>query len=912
MTKMLDIHVVSHTHWDREWYLTHEQFRFRLVALVDRLLDLLDADPAYKYFHLDGQTIVLEDYLEIRPEQETRLRQAIAAGRILIGPWYVMPDEFLVSGESLVRNLVRGHRISREFGAPMPVGYLPDLFGHVGQMPQIWRQFGLDNTILWRGFGGLHAEYWWEAPDGSRVLMMHLPPEGYCNATRLVFDPGAMMTRAADKIAYERGRTRTGQALLMNGVDHVEPHAAIPALIEKLSAIPDQRARHSTLPEYVAAVRSAVETERLDLETVVGELRTGTDYANLLPGVLSARVYLKQQNAHVQTLLESYAEPLALFASLVGARYPSGELRHAWKTLLQNHPHDSICGCSIDAVHDENMTRFARARQVGDAVVESALDVIADSVQPAPPGTIRAVVVNPDATTRHQVVEAFIDLPVDSAEPWRLVDAQALDRPVTFWPREAAITEVAGPDGQRVEFQVLGEEVLVTHVMSRYETPWALNVRRVHVLWWASSLPPCGYAAFDLKIDARAAAPQVPQYASSYGRRLVTAGERFAENELLRLSVNDDGTLDVTDKATGVTYHRAAALEDAGDVGDEYNYCPPASDRRVTNAEARVVAASRVTAGPLRATIRVDLELPLPIAAGADRRQRASETVTVPVSVAATLDAGSPRVTLAVSVDNRARDHRLRILFPTAAEAVATARADTAFDIVTRPARLAVPATIKNESPVSSAPLISLVDAGDATTGATVIAKGLMEYEIAGDPPLIAITLIRAVGDLSRNDLATRPSGHAGPPVATPAAQCLGSHRFEMAFEPHGPAPAAGALLASARAHTIPPRVVTARHPAGTGSTMRSFLDVERRAGDLVLSALKQAEERSTMIVRLFNPDNEEAQAVIQMNLPLVQAFAVNLLEERQENLSVEDDAVSVRLKPRQIQTIELVHSSLT
>src|SRR5437763_136072 len=132
---MLDIHVVSHTHWDREWYLTREQFRLRLVALVDRLLDLLDNEPAYKYFHLDGQTIVLEDYLEIRPEQHARLRRAIASGRILIGPWYVMPDEFLVSGESIVRNLARGHRIAREFASPMPVGYLPDVFGHVAQMP---------------------------------------------------------------------------------------------------------------------------------------------------------------------------------------------------------------------------------------------------------------------------------------------------------------------------------------------------------------------------------------------------------------------------------------------------------------------------------------------------------------------------------------------------------------------------------------------------------------------------------------------------------------------------------------------------------------------------------------------------------------------------------------------------------
>jgi mannosylglycerate hydrolase len=935
---MLNIHDVSHTPWDRERYLTHEPFRFRLVTLVDRLLDLLDADPNYKYFHLDGQTIVLEDYLEIRPEQEPRLRKAIETGRILIGPWYVMPDEFLVSGESLVRNLLRGHRISREFGTPMPVGYLPDLFGHVGQMPQIWRQFGLDNTILWRGFGGAQAAYWWDAPDGSRLLMMHLPPEGYCNATRIVFDPDAMMARAKEKVEFERARTRTGQALLMNGVDHVEPHTAIPSLVERLSAIPGQRAIHSTLPDYVAAVRAAVEHERPDLETIVGELRSGTDYANLLPGVLSARVYLKQENAHVQTLLESYAEPLSVMASKVAQgfspafSYPAGQLRHAWKTLLQNHPHDSICGCSIDAVHEENMTRFARARQVGDAVVDMALDAIADSVPtPVAPGIIRAVVVNTDAIERAQVVDAFIDLPIDSAEPWRIVDAQALDRPVAFWPREVTVTGVTGPDGHGVEFQILGEDMLVTHVMSRYETPWALNVRRLHLLWWAPALPPCGYAAFDIAIGAAG------EHAAAR-RRLVSGGDKYAENERIKISVNHDGTFEVSDKASGVTYHRVASIEDVGDVGDEYNYSPPASDHRVTSADARVTGISRLGGGPLRAGLRVNLDLPLPRSASADRSGRSSDSVTTPVTIEATLDAGSPRVAFAVSVDNRAADHRLRLLFPTGATSVETARADTAFDVITRPARIAVPDTIRNESPVRSMPMISVVDAGDAGTGATVIGKGLMEYEIVGEittdnaehselaekatigsadsvgsalivvrGPAIAITLIRAVGDLSRNDLATRPSGHAGPPVATPAAQCLGLQRFELAFEPHGAAPLAGELMASARAQNIPPRVTTARRPGGAGPLTRSFLRIERVAGDVVLSALKQAEDRPGTIVRLFNPGDEEAHVIVGLDVPIAQAFAVNFLEERQGALAVEKDGVALRLNPKQIQTVELV-----
>src|SRR5918999_1235902 len=381
----MPIHVISHTHWDREWYLTYEQFRLRLVGLVDRLLDLMEQRPDYEYFHLDGQTIVLEDYLELRPRQEGRLRALIAQGRILIGPWYDMPDEFLVSGESLVRTLALGHRISRRFGTPMPVGYLPDLFGHVGQMPQILRQFALDNAILWRGFGGKKAEYWWQAPDGSRVLMMHLPPEGYCNATRVHLNPDLMVERKDKLIESEALRTAVGEVLLMNGVDHVEPHPIIPRLARELTKHLHTPGRHSTLPAYVGAVRSAVTEHSVGetLEVIEGELRDGEDYANLLPGVFSARVYLKQANTRVQTLLEKFAEPLASFAWMLGARYPVEELGYAWKTLLQNHPHDSICGCSIDAVHEENMTRFARAQQVAEGVADQAADVIARAVPAA-------------------------------------------------------------------------------------------------------------------------------------------------------------------------------------------------------------------------------------------------------------------------------------------------------------------------------------------------------------------------------------------------------------------------------------------------------------------------------------------------------------------------------------------------
>ena len=898
----MHVHIVSHTHWDREWYLTREQFRLRLVALVDRLLDLMESHPDYAYFHLDGQTIVLEDYLELRPHQEPRLKKLIADGRILIGPWYDMPDEFLVSGESLVRNLALGHRISRRFGVPMPVGYLPDLFGHVGQMPQIWRQFGIDNTILWRGFGGRRAEYWWEAPDGSRVLMMHLPPEGYCNATRVHFKPGLMVERATKAVQAEAARTSAGQVLLMNGVDHVEPHAVIPELTRQLAAALGADVTHSTLPAYVGAVRSAVERNGGGLEIVRGELRGGEEYANLLPGVLSARVYIKQANARVQTLLEKRAEPLAAFAAMLGARYPAEELRYAWKTLLENHPHDSICGCSIDPVHEENMTRFARAEQVARSVADEAAAVIARAVPAAADGALRLVAINTTGVPFSGTIDAILDLPYESDEPKRRVDPEALDAPVRFWPVDARVTSVTAANARTAAFQVIGEEFLTTFVMSRYETPWALRTRRIRLAWHAD-VPACGYAAFDVGLSAAAAAP--PAGAT------LRVSERSAENAFVRLSINDDGSVDVVDRRTGTRFTRCGELEDAGDVGDEYNYSPPASDRRVASAHATDVRIARLHGGPVRAAFRIDLTLPLPASASNDRLSRSVETMPTPVSLVVTLDAGSPRIGWELAVDNHARDHRLRLLFPVGADSIAEVRAETAFGAVRRPARRDVPAEVRNELPVSYAPTISFTEAGDDRAGAVLFGEGLMEYEaIPGEdgllPARLALTLLRCVGFLSRDDLVTRPSGHAGPGLPTPGAQCPGRHTFRVAFEPRGDVPPASALFFRAAGFVAPPLVVPAAGPAGPPPAGRAFLQVETARGAAVLSACCRGEERQGLIVRLFNPDDRPAVARLSTARVVSDAFRVDFLENRLEELEVRHGAVEVPLGPHRIATIEL------
>jgi alpha-mannosidase len=877
------VHVISHTHWDREWYLTREDYRLRLIDLVDEVLDRMDRDDKFTFFHLDGQTIVLEDYLEVRPDQKERLRRRIGGGRLLVGPWYVMPDMFLVSGEALVRNLALGHRIAESFGGVMRAGYTPDPFGHVAQMPQILAGFGLDNAILWRGFGGPRSEYIWEGHDGTRALMLHFPREGYCNAFRLpLLPPSRRSKEAAEVVERERSRSAVGSVLLMAGIDHTEPHPELLTLIGEIGANEGVAAALSTLPAYVDGVRAAVTAREIALEVVHGELRAGEDYSNLLPGVLSARTYLKKSNVRAQALLEKVVEPLALFAWLAGEPHPTGVIAYAWKTLIENHPHDSICGCSIDEVHDENDTRFARVLQAAEGQKTRSLRALARRVEPAPESSIRFLVVNTD-------IHSF-DGPVDAA----------FDAPLAFFPRGSGIVSIRDPDGRAIPFQEVRREERIEQWTSRVELPLAVRVERVH-LACSVSLPPAGFVAFDAQVGPR------PAVATS-----ARPSERSIENDLLRIEANDDGTLHVLDKRSGASYVNVLELEDVGDVGDEYNFSPPANDARQTTRGARRAAVRVTVAGPRRSALRIALALEVPRSASADRRGRSAETATVEAVIEVELSQGSPVVACRVKVTNRASDHRLRLLFPTGARAVTESRADTAFGVVRRAAQRFVPTAAIPELPVNAAPLQSFVDAGDQTRGMTVLSEGLMEYEVlatASDTATIGLTVLRSVGWLSREDLATR-RGNAGPSLETPGAQCLDAYEFRFAFAPRAEPPTESALCELGRNFLSPPSVVVGTNGVRGDSTLgrrHSFLSAEcEPKAALALSALKKADERDSVVLRVFNPGERPIETRVTTDRGLTTAFRTNLREQGQQSVAVRDGHAVLTLGPRKIVTLEL------
>ena len=393
------VNVVPHTHWDREWYSPFRSFQLRLVDFVDKLLQLVESDASYSSFLFDGQMAAVDDYLEIRPENESRLRHLGAQGRISFGPWYVLMDEFLVSGETIVRNLQLGLERAAGFGGAMEVGYLPDMFGHVGQMPQILCAAGFSDAVVWRGVPSVidKTAFDWAAPDGSTVRAEYLP-NGY-SAGGSVGDDAKAFVRRLEAFAEEYAGFLLGTGgpiLFPNGADHQEPQPWLGRVVAEANELQDR------FEIVISSLPAALEgSPRAGLPHWQGELRSGAR-ANVLMGVASNRVDVKQAAARAERSLERTAEPLAALL-MAPARYPRSVLQIAWRELVRNSAHDSICACSHDEVDAAVLNRYAEATRLAEGVTERALGKLASSLsEPC------HVAVNPSARSRSGVVELVL------------------------------------------------------------------------------------------------------------------------------------------------------------------------------------------------------------------------------------------------------------------------------------------------------------------------------------------------------------------------------------------------------------------------------------------------------------------------------------------------------------------------
>jgi mannosylglycerate hydrolase len=764
------VFVIPHTHWDREWYERFEGYRARLVPMVSRLLDLLERDPEFRSFTFDGQTIAIQDHLEKRPADRPRVEALVRADRLLIGPWHVLADLLLVSGESILRNLQEGLRSSGELGRAARVAYVADPFGHPAQLPQILRGFGYDTYVFARGMGdegeSVGSEFMWESPSGDRVRAAHLV-DHYSNALPLVGppdeDPAALRRRVAAKTARILDRVTpyaNGDVVLfMVGDDHVDAYARLPEAVERMhDAFPNVTARIGSLEEYAAVMPPL-------RHLVSGEIASGR-YRPILRGVNSTRVWIKQENVACERLLVERCEPLD---ALTGGTARQ-ELRDLWRTLLQNHPHDSICGCSIDAVHDVDMApRFAYVRERGEALAERLAARLAGS------GTIPMV---------------WDPLP---------------------WSRDSVV-EIDG---------------LPTRIRSD---------------------------GVGLSPIARSAASPVR-----------ADGDSAIENEHLRVEVEADGSFAIVDRATGERGGRQNTLISEGDRGDEYTYSyagPTVDTRGVSGTRTATVNGDR-------ATVTVALAMRLPAGLRADRLARSPELVDCPVRVTVSLDAGARRVDVTVAFENRAKDHRLRVLCETGTKAL-THRAGAAFALLERSNRFDVRKRWI-EPPTADACAHDLVAVWGGTKGLAVGVDGLREYSVLHDGGTIAVTLLRAVGFLSRGDLPER-RGHAGPELETPSAQCLGLREYRYAVVPLDAEEDLKRAARGIREWLSPPLVT-----AGDGRARR-FVSFDGADPLLNLSSLRAAPDGS-LVLRLANPAGEPADGAIRFSRAIRASRAVDLRE---------------------------------
>ena len=861
------VHYVLSTHWDREWYQTFQDYRYRLVRLLDRIIAGWERDELRGPFQTDGQAIMLDDYLEVRPERRSLVERFASEGKFVIGPWYVLPDEFLVSGESLVRNIALGRKLARQFGGqPSNAGFLCDMFGHNSQMPQIFAGFGITGGFIWRGVNIIDQRMMrWRGADGTELPCYRFGHNGYCSfASEARYardpqpepDPELLRERLEAYLVTEGMETQTGPMLAFDGGDHMEwDRAAYAVIAERLGQPRDGfEVVHTSLDAYLAEMALLAG----EITAVVeGELREPgffpgvIDSQWLIPGVGSSRVWIKQANAACQAVLCQWAEPFSALANrAVNAEYPQGYLDVAWKWLLMNHPHDSICGCSIDAVHEDMKFRFAQTEQIGNRLTTEATRKLAASVQgDVAANEVRVTVFNPLPMLFDGVADLCLEIP----PAWPLFNFNM----GAFQPTPAF--RIFGPDGAELAYQRLGQAT----DRSRFRTygvsfPKGHQVTEVPVAL-RLSIPALGYTTLTLRAGEEGQPtrhPAVPGLATS---------ERSMANDRVSVTVEPNGTLTLLDKRTGRSYSRLLTFEDRADIGDGWNHGVALNDQIFASTACRASVAL-VHNGPELATFRVRTVMELPDEFDFRQMVRTEQWTALVIDSLVTLRAGAEHVEVETTVHNVVKDHRLRVLFPTGAQAD-TYLADMQFDVVERPIALRADNHLYREPEIEAKPQQTWTAVFDKTGGLAVISTGLLESAVSDLPERpIGLTLFRATRRTVMTD-------------GEPNGQLQGDLRFRYWIAPLAGEPDRAALCqlgqrleGGLRAVYLAPddiiqQKVQSGDPYGDPDWRATvlpptagFLDV---SGPAVVTSLRQTE--AGVELRMFNPDATAGRAVVKL-----------------------------------------------
>ena len=832
------VHITPHMHWDREWYFTTEESRILLVNNMEEILTRLEQDAEYKYYVLDGQTAILEDYFAVKPENRSRVKALVAAGKLIIGPWYTQTDTTIVAGESIVRNLMYGMRDCLAFGEPMKIGYLPDSFGMSGQLPHIYNGFGITRAMFWRGCSERHGsdktEFLWRSVDGSEVVAQVLPL-GYAIGKYLPEDEAGLRQRLDSYFTVLENASVTKEILLPNGHDQMPLQQNIFAVMAKLREIYPQR-------EFVMSrfeeVFNHIERLRDVLATLTGEFNDGK-YMRVHRTIGSTRMDIKIAHARIENKIVNLLEPLATLAWTLGFEYQHGLLEKMWKEILKNHAHDSIGCCCSDKVHREIMSRFWLAEEMADSLIRFYMRKIVDNMAPGEGDKLTLFNLLP--WTRDEVINTTIRL---RGNQFQLRDALGND--VAYYIRARREIDPGLVDRQIVHY-------------GNYEPFMEYDIQL------RQTLAPMGYTTLQILPGEKG----IQQLAEK-------PGDALLENDYWRITLNDDGTLCMADKESGRVYDRVLEFEESSDDGDEYDYSPSHEEWLLTSASGTHRSEVVHEGWQSRAVIQSQLAVPANLAERAARQRSGLLTLESTVVLHRT----SRRVDFSLRIGNAADDHRVRVRIPVPykAESVLT---DTQFGSLSRP--VSDPAMENwqaqgwKEAPVPVWNFLNYAVLQQGQHGLALFTQGLREVEIIGEEhSAFALTLLRGVGLLGKEDLLLRPGRPSGIKMPVPDAQLRGELRCSFSLWSFSGSTLEAGVAQQARAWLTPVQCYN-KIPWDAMKLNRSAIVTpacyslfSMPATGCQLSALKKAEDEEALIVRLFNPsDCEPAQTRLRFCAPV-------------------------------------------
>lgn len=874
MKFMKNVHIVPHMHWDREWYFSTEESRILLVNNMEEIMEKLERDPEYPHYVLDGQTSILEDYFAVKPENRERVRNLVQSGKLIIGPWYTQTDEMVVGGESIVRNLLYGHKDCEEFGAPMKIGYLPDSFGQSSQMPQIFNGFDISYSIFWRGTSERHGtdktEFYWESDDGSRVLVQ-LFPLGYAIGKYLPEDEEALQKRI-DKYftVLDKGAT-TDHIILPNGHDQMPIQQNIEVIMDKLRTLyPDREFFLSRYENIFAELEKGN-----DLSVLSGEFLDGK-YMRVHRSIYSTRMDIKAANTRIENKLTNILEPLASIAYSLGFEYHHGLIELIWKEIMKNHAHDSIGCCCSDKVHREIMNRFFLAEEKTDQLIEFYKRKITDSIE---------------NETGEDLLTAFNLVPYEREET---VKARVVTKLNGFVMEDSA--------GESISFEVLGKEILDPGLIDRQIVHYGnYDPFYEYVIQWKDTLPAMGYKAYRIKEADQECS--VAEWEELH--------DHAAETDLYRISVNANGTLKIYDKCDGSEIDQVLLLENGGDDGDEYDYSPLEGEELLYNADTKADISVRQNRFGVEMNIGVALQVPIDL----ESRKAGKRDGAVQVNWHIEIANDDPTIRIRAAIDNQAKDHRLRALIPTGI-ASAVSWSDNQFGMIKRDvvdgAMEEWEAQDWDERPDAIYPMLGFVGLTDDMKGVSLLTNSTREYEIVGEAfDTIAVTLFRSVGVLGKENLVRRPGRPSGIKLPTPDSQMIGALDLELALLMHGGSLSSARVGRQAKEYTTPvqtynkiPHNAMKLNPSGIITPHEYSLLAETCPSGIVLSTLKKAEKEERLLLRFYNPTDDQAQASFTFNEQGIKPVEAKLSEEPVGELSVHDGTITLDVKRNQVRTV--------